>query len=160
MLDGLGVAAILEEELAQVHARADVLGIDGQDGTEGGLGFLGRAQPARGETEDVLRLWHAWQPGRRFACGVAGLLELGLVEERDGEVGAGQAQSRRELERRAKRSRRIVVAVLLEQGDADVVRAAGRLDRRRGGRRGGGRDHERGEDGDGGEASRPVTRHG
>src|SRR5205823_10163013 len=68
-------------------------------------------------------------------CLRARLLELGEVEERDREVRAGEGDGRRELERAPERGRRFLVAELLEEGDADVVRAVGGLEG--GGGRGG-----------------------
>src|SRR6185436_2706913 len=96
------------------------------------------AQPARGQSEDVLRLRDPRQARRRFTRGVACLFQLGHVEEGDGEVDAGQGQIRRELERLPEGGGGVVVPELLEEGHADVVRAIGGLDggrRRRGGER-------------------------
>ena len=154
--DGFRVVAVLEEELAEVDVGAQVRGVDGEDGAERRPRLLGRAQAARGQAQDVMRLRHAGQGRRRRAGLEARLLQLGHVEERDGEVRARQGQGRIQRERLAEGSHRVVVPELLEQRHPDVVRAVRGLHgiggNARCGRVGGGRgDDERKGEAEGGQ---------
>ena len=85
----LVVLARLQVQLAEVDQRGDVGGIDRKDLLEGRLRLVDAVLPPRDQAEDVMGLRKVGprlRGGPRFALGAR---EVGRVEERDREVGAG-----------------------------------------------------------------------
>ena len=119
----LVVLARLQVQLAEVDQRGDVGGIDRKDLLEGRLRLVDAVLPPRDQAEDVMGLRKVGprlRGGPRFALGAR---EVGRVEERDREVGAGDRERGIHPQRLAKRLGRVRGPELLEQRHPPVVGA-------------------------------------
>ena len=125
LCDGLRILARLEVELAEVDERTDVVGIERQHLPERRFRLVDTVLPPRDQAEDVVRRGQVRQGlrgGPRLALGAR---KVGHVEERDGEVGAGNGERRIDLQRFPEGLGRIRGPELLEQRHPPVVRAVG-----------------------------------
>ena len=151
-IGGLVVPPLLEVELPEVHARAEVGRIDREHAAERRLAVGGPVLAAGDEAEHVVRLWCVGpapgREGRLLAC----LGRVGHVEQRDGQVDAGEAVAGIDRQGPPEGSDGRLVIVLLEVRDTEVVLAV-RSIAIRGATRGlaclrGGVTHEHGDDPD------------